>query len=131
MSVRPEPESAPSRPLVAPPPVKGQFRLTDAQIRVLRIACEYCRDSAGKEVPEGLDPDAWSGMYSEYRNTLIALWAAGRNGGWVEDRHAESLYYGGLLYLARDLTKIPYFTVEDAMTLDRVLDWLRGIAAAS
>ena len=94
------------------------FRLTDPELRVLRIACEYCRDLA--LVPNdslGLDGQAWSGMVSSYRKSIVAVWAAGRNGGWIEDKHAPNLYYGGLLFLSRNLAKVPSFTVQEAQTL--------------
>ena len=96
-----------------------EFRLSDPEIRVLRFACEYCRDLALNENDAivGVDQQAWSGMVSSYRKTLIAVWAAGRNGGWVEEQHVPNLYYGALLYLSRDLTKVPYFTLGDAQTL--------------
>lgn len=96
----------------------GEFRLSDPEIRVLRLACEYCRDLALNESnPIGVDQQVWSGMVSGYRKTLIAVWAAGRNGGWIEEKHAANLYYGGLLYLSRDLSKVPFFTLGDAQTL--------------
>ena len=108
-----------------------EFRLSDPEIRVLRFACEYCRDLAlNDDNSIGVDPRVWSGMVSEYRKTLIAVWAAGRNGGWIEDKHAANLYYGGLLYLSRDLTKVPYFTIGDAQTLQAVIVRLGRIVQA-
>lgn len=98
-----------------------EFRLSDPEIRVLRFACEYCRDLAlNDDGSLGVDKQVWSGMVSEYRKTLIAVWAAGRNGGWVEEKHAANLYYGGLLFLSRDLRTLPGFTIEDAQTLHDV-----------
>lgn len=109
----------------------GQFRLTDPEIRVLRLACEYCRDLAlNDDNSIDVDPKVWSGMVSDYRKSLIAVWAAGRNGGWVEDKHAANLYYGGLLFLSRDLTKVPFFTIGDAQTLQGVIVRLGRIVQA-
>lgn len=95
---------------------KDEFRLHDEELRVMRIACEYVRD-AGLVPDKTLDHDVWSAMVSSYRKTLIAVWAAGRNGGWVEEQHIPNLYYGGLLYMSRDLSRIPDFTLGDAQLL--------------
>jgi hypothetical protein len=95
---------------------QDEFRLHDEELRVLRIACEYVRDS-GLAPDKTLDHDVWSAMVSSYRKTLIAVWAAGRNGGWIEDTHLANLYYGGLLYLSRDLSRLPTFTIHDAQLL--------------
>ena len=107
---------------------ENQFRLSDAEVRVLRIACEYARDRAGAEQELA---EVWDGMYEAYRKTLVALWAAGRNGGWVEERHAANLYYGGLLFLTRaDLMRLP-FTVEDANRLHDVTNRIGRIVASA
>lgn len=98
-----------------------EFRLSDPEIRVLRFACEYCRDLALNEDDTlGVDKQVWSGMVSSYRKTLIAVWAAGRNGGWIEDKHAANLYYGGLLFMSRDLRALAGFTLGDAQVLHDV-----------
>lgn len=124
MRVR-EDDSAPA--LVATRGVGDQLRLSDPDLRVLRIACEYARDRAGADQEMG---EVWEGMRESYRRTLVALWAAGRNGGWVEERHAQNLYYGGLLFLTRaDLMRLP-FTVEDANRLDDVTRRLGRIVAS-
>ena len=116
------------RTIQSPVEARDQIRLSLAEIRVLRLACEFCRDSAQmKDTGTGLDPEMWSEVFSGYRNAVIGLWAAGRNGGWVEERHAANLYYGGLMYLARDLTRLPYFTIGDAQTLHNATKRLGSI----
>lgn len=108
-----------------------EFRLSDPEIRVLRFACEYARDLALNDSDTlGLDSQVWSGMVSSYRKSLVAVWAAGRNGGWVEDKHASNLYYAGLLYLSRDLSKVPFFTIGDAQVLYDVTNRLGAMVQA-
>ena len=117
-------------PEVRPVGPPGFFHLSDGEIRVLRFACEYCRD----QMEDGDYPEfagAWDDLRRRYRNALIGLWAAGRNGGWVEERHAMDLFYGAQTFLTRnDLSRLPYFTVDDAVTLDRVMERLRDDAVS-
>lgn len=128
----PQTESAPEPAFaVAPGALREALRLSDPEIRVLRLACEYVRNEADTEGDDDLHADVWTDVFREYRSTLVALWAAARNGGWIERRHAGNLYYGGLMYLARDLRQIPYFTVEDALTLRGVTDRLAPVVLGS
>lgn len=121
-------DDAPTALVAARQLARDQFRLSDSEVRVLRIACEYARDRAAAD--QDL-PEVWDGMRESYRRTLVSLWAAGRNGGWVEERHAPNLYYGGLLFLTRpDLTRLP-FTVEDADRLNEVTRRLGRIVASA
>lgn len=95
---------------------------------MLRIACAYLRDSAKRAKLTDLDATAWSGLEASYRPTLIALWAGGRNGGWIEERHAQNLYFAGLYFLTRhDLPREDRFTVEEAAILDEVTNRLGRI----